>query len=51
MKRHIMNHYSLTSDQYREKWNLPAIYPMVAPNYANARSELAKKMGLGQRVA
>jgi predicted transcriptional regulator len=49
LKRHLMTHYNLTPEQYREKWNLDPSYPMVAPNYANARSELAKKMGLGRK--
>ncbi len=49
LKRHLMTHYQMTPDQYRAKWNLPADYPMVAPNYAAARSALAKKMGLGQQ--
>ncbi|HTV68194.1 MAG TPA: MucR family transcriptional regulator [Rhizobiaceae bacterium] len=49
LKRHLMTHYSLTPDQYREKWGLDASYPMVAPNYAAARSQLAKKMGLGRK--
>jgi predicted transcriptional regulator len=49
LKRHLRTQYSLTPEQYREKWNLPADYPMVAPNYAVARSQLAKKMGLGQQ--
>ena len=49
LKRHLMTHYSLTPDQYREKWNLDPTYPMVAPNYAAARSQLAKKMGLGRK--
>ena len=44
-----MTHYGLTPDQYREKWSLDASYPMVAPNYAAARSQLAKKMGLGRK--
>jgi predicted transcriptional regulator len=48
LKRHLRTHYDLTPDEYREKWGLPHDYPMVAPNYAAARSELAKKMGLGQ---
>jgi predicted transcriptional regulator len=39
----------MTPEQYRDKWGLPADYPMVAPNYAAARSELAKQMGLGQQ--
>lgn len=49
LKRHLMTHYGLTPDQYREKWGLDAAYPMVAPNYAAARSQLAKKMGLGRK--
>ncbi|MBI1620773.1 MucR family transcriptional regulator [Aquamicrobium zhengzhouense] len=50
LKRHLMTHYGLTPDQYREKWGLDPSYPMVAPNYARARSELAKKMGLGRKA-
>ena len=49
LKRHLRTHYDMTPEEYREKWDLPADYPMVAPNYAAARSELAKKMGLGQQ--
>jgi predicted transcriptional regulator len=49
LKRHLMTHYQLTPDQYRTKWNLPAEYPMVAPNYAEQRRTLAKKIGLGTR--
>ncbi len=49
LKRHLRTQYNMTPEQYREKWNLPADYPMVAPNYAVARSQLAKKMGLGQQ--
>jgi len=49
LKRHLRTHYNMTPEEYREKWGLPADYPMVAPNYAQARSELAKKMGLGQQ--
>jgi len=49
LKRHLMNTYGLTPDQYRTKWGLPRDYPMVAPNYARARSELAKSMGLGRK--
>ena len=49
LKRHLRTHYDLTPEQYREKWGLPADYPMVAPNYAKARSTLAKQMGLGQK--
>ncbi len=51
LKRHLRTHYGLTPEEYRSKWNLPADYPMVAPNYAAARSELAKQMGLGQKRA
>ena len=49
LKRHLMTAYRMTPEQYREKWGLPADYPMVAPNYAAARSQLAKQMGLGQQ--
>lgn len=49
LKRHLRTHYDLSPEEYRDKWNLPHDYPMVAPNYAAARSRLAKKMGLGQR--
>ena len=49
LKRHLRTHYDLSPEEYREKWSLPADYPMVAPNYAAARSALAKKMGLGQQ--
>jgi predicted transcriptional regulator len=49
LKRHLRSQYGMTPEQYREKWNLPADYPMVAPNYAAARSRLAKQMGLGQK--
>ena len=49
LKRHLRTHYNLSPEEYREKWDLPPDYPMVAPNYARARSELAKKMGLGTR--
>ncbi|MEJ8473917.1 MucR family transcriptional regulator [Roseibium algae] len=49
LKRHLRTHYDMTPEEYREKWDLPSDYPMVAPNYAAARSELAKKMGLGQQ--
>ena len=48
LKRHLRTQYNMTPEQYREKWGLPADYPMVAPNYAKARSALAKEMGLGQ---
>lgn len=49
LKRHLMTHYNLTPEQYRQRWNLPADYPMVAPNYAERRRELAKKIGLGRK--
>jgi predicted transcriptional regulator len=48
LKRHLMTSYNMTPDQYRAKWQLPPTYPMVAPNYAKQRSELAKQMGLGR---
>lgn len=49
LKRHLRTQYNMSPEQYREKWGLPADYPMVAPNYAAARSRLAKEMGLGQQ--
>jgi predicted transcriptional regulator len=49
LKRHLRTQYNMSPEQYRDKWNLPPDYPMVAPNYAVARSQLAKKMGLGQQ--
>lgn len=49
LKRHLSSKYDMTPDQYRAKWGLPSDYPMVAPNYAAARSDLAKKMGLGRK--
>lgn len=49
LKRHLRTRYGMTPDQYRDKWSLPPDYPMVAPNYAAARSQLAKQMGLGQQ--
>jgi len=49
LKRHLMSHYDMTPEQYREKWGLSADYPMVAPNYAKERARLAKKMGLGRK--
>lgn len=48
LKRYLRSNYSLTPEEYRTKWNLPADYPMVAPNYAAQRSEFAKKIGLGR---
>ena len=49
LKRHLMTHYQMTPDQYRQKWGLNADYPMVAPNYAEQRRTLAKKIGLGTK--
>ncbi|MFM2099616.1 MAG: hypothetical protein RLZZ366_1155 [Pseudomonadota bacterium] len=49
LKRHLMTHYGMTPDDYRAKWGLPADYPMVAPNYAETRRMLAKKIGLGRK--
>ena len=49
LKRHLMTHYSMTPDEYRKKWGLNADYPMVAPNYAEQRRALAKKIGLGTK--
>jgi predicted transcriptional regulator len=49
LKRHLRTHFDMTPEDYRAKWNLPADYPMVAPNYAAARSDLARKMGLGRK--
>ncbi|WP_016744673.1 MucR family transcriptional regulator [Rhizorhabdus wittichii] len=49
LKRHLMTHYQMTPEQYRAKWTLPADYPMVAPNYAEQRRSLAKKIGLGTK--
>ena len=51
LKRHLMTHYNLTPDQYRQKWGLNADYPMVAPNYAEQRRKLAKSIGLGDQAA
>lgn len=48
LKRYIKTAYNMTPEQYRDKWNLPADYPMVAPNYAQRRSKLAKESGLGR---
>jgi len=49
LKRHLMTHYNLTPDQYRQKWGLSPDYPMVAPNYAEQRRKLAKSIGLGTK--
>jgi predicted transcriptional regulator len=51
LKRHLMSTYGMTPQEYRDKWGLPREYPMVAPNYAKSRSELAKTMGLGRKAA
>ncbi len=48
LKRHLRTKYALSPEDYRARWGLPKDYPMVAPNYARARSDLAKQMGLGQ---
>jgi predicted transcriptional regulator len=50
LKRHLKTAYDMTPDEYRERWNLPVDYPMVAPNYAKQRSRLAKQIGLGTRA-
>ena len=49
LKRHLMSRHGLTPQEYRAKWGLPSDYPMVAPNYAAARSQLAKSLGLGKK--
>jgi predicted transcriptional regulator len=49
LRRHLRSQYNMSPEQYREKWGLPPDYPMVAPNYAAARSKLARQMGLGQQ--
>lgn len=49
LKRHLRTHFGLSPEQYRAKWGLPHNYPMVAPNYASSRSQLARNMGLGQK--
>ncbi len=49
LKRHLRTQFNMSPEEYREKWGLPADYPMVAPHYAQARSDLAKHMGLGQQ--
>ena len=51
LKRHLRTHYNLSPEEYREKWGLPADYPMVAPNYSATRSRLAKDNGLGRKAA
>ncbi|WP_088309074.1 MucR family transcriptional regulator [Novosphingobium sp. B 225] len=49
LKRHLMTHHNMTPDDYKARWNLPADYPLVAPNYADKRRDLAKKIGLGRK--
>lgn len=49
LKRHLKTSYNMTPEQYRERWNLPLDYPMVAPNYAKQRSSLAMQIGLGRK--
>lgn len=51
LKRHLRTHYDLSPEEYRERWGLPADYPMVAPNYSARRSQLAKDNGLGRKAA
>lgn len=51
LRRHLRTRYNMTPEEYRAKWGLPHDYPMVAPNYAQARSDLAKRMGLGKKPA
>ena len=50
LKRHLKTAYGMTPEEYREKWGLPADYPMVSPNYARQRSQLAKEIGLGRQA-
>lgn len=50
LKRHLKTSFGMTPDEYRQRWDLPADYPMVAPNYAVRRSDLAKQIGLGKRA-
>ncbi|GBQ58046.1 Ros/MucR family transcriptional regulator [Komagataeibacter swingsii DSM 16373] len=50
LKRHLHSAYGMTPEQYRERWGLPAEYPMVAPNYAERRSSLAREIGLGRKI-
>ena len=49
LKRHLMTHHGMSPDDYRARWNLPGDYPLVAPNYAETRRDLAKKIGLGRK--
>lgn len=50
LKRHLKSHFDMTPEQYRQKWNLPSDYPMVAPAYSEARSKLARQSGLGRKA-
>ena len=49
LRRHLMTDHKMTPQQYRQRWDLPSTYPMVAPDYAKTRSALAKKIGLGRK--
>lgn len=51
LKRHLQSAYGMTPEQYRERWGLPADYPLVAPNYAERRSHLAREIGLGRKIS
>lgn len=51
LKRHLMSAYNMTPEDYRARWNLPADYPMVAPAYAEKRSNLAREIGLGRKIS
>lgn len=51
LKRHLQSAYGMTPEQYRERWGLPSDYPMVAPNYAERRSTLAREIGLGRKIS
>lgn len=51
LKRHLQSAYGMTPDQYRERWGLPSDYPLVAPNYAERRSHLAREIGLGRKIS
>ena len=50
LKRHLMTHHQMTTEQYRAKWNLPSDYPVVAPSYSLQRQEMAKRIGLGRKA-
>jgi predicted transcriptional regulator len=51
LKRYLRTNYNMSPEEYRARWGLPADYPMVAPNYAEKRRDLAKKIGLGRKPA